>query len=49
MKKTGGKRVGAGRPKNKETTKKLGIRVPERMFDDVVKLIHEYIQKKQDE
>ena len=42
----GGKRPGAGRPKG-EPTKKIGTRVPEKMFDDIVKLIHDYIQKKQ--
>ena len=32
-----------------EPTKKIGIRVPEKWYDEIVLLIREYIKKKQDE
>ena len=44
----GGKRPGAGRPKG-EPSKKIGIRVPEKWYDEIINLIRLYVKIKQDE
>ena len=41
----GGKRQGAGRPKG-EPTKKIGIRVPEKWYEDILKMIKDFTEKK---